>query len=281
METGIDPQELQRIIATALAEDIGAGDITSQLTIAADAQAEMALIICEPMVVCGTFIPEAVFRQLKQEVQIQIKAEEGRYVEKETPFITIGGNARALLAAERVILNFMQRMSGVATLTRRYIDAIRGAKAVILDTRKTMPGLRMLDKYAVRAGGGQNHRLRLDDMVLIKDNHIVPGGGIAEAVRKARAGTPLPVEVECDTLAQVQEALAAKPDRIMLDNMSVEDMRKAVALVKGAIPLEASGGVSLETVKAIADTGVDYISIGKLTHSAPAADIRADIISRF
>ncbi len=286
--------DLERIIATALAEDIGAGDITSELTVPEDAQAEMTFVAGQPMIACGTFIAEAVFRQLKQEVRVRVEAEEGKFVGKETVLVTASGNARTLLLAERVILNLMQRMSGVATLTQEYAEAVKGTKAIILDTRKTMPGLRLLDKYAVRTGGGKNHRMRLDDMVLIKDNHIAvgigdSGLGIRELIVQARKKlltripnpeSPIPIVIECDTLEQVKEAVAAKADRILLDNFLLEDMRAAVKLVGGKIPLEASGGVSLDTVRAIAETGVDYISIGRLTHSAPAADIRADIKAR-
>lgn len=182
-----------------------------------------------------------------------------------------------LLTGERTALNIMQRMSGVATLTRKYVDAIKGTKAVILDTRKTIPGLRVLDKYATRCGGAENHRMRLDDMVLIKDNHIAVCGSIANAVESARAGTKVPIVVECDTPTQVQEALAAKPHRILLDNMDNAMLREAVKLSAGKVLLEASGNVSLETVRGIAETGVDYISVGKITHSAPSVDIGADI----
>jgi len=187
------------------------------------------------------------------------------------------GNARALLTGERTALNIMQRMSGVATLTQTYVQAIAGTKAVLLDTRKTMPGMRILDKYAVRVGGGQNHRMRLDDMILIKDNHIALCGGLPAAVKAAQKGGELPVVVECDTLEQVKEALAAAPDRILLDNMDNHSLREAVALSAGSVKLEASGGVALESVREIALTGVDYISVGKITHSAPAVDIAADI----
>lgn len=274
--TDLDLSDLQRVIAQALAEDIGTGDITSQLTIPADAEASMQFIACEALVACGTFLPEAVYGQIGK-TAIEARVSEGEFLAPETTMIIVTGPARLLLLGERVTLNLMQRLAGVATLTRRYVEAVKGTKAVILDTRKTMPGLRQLDKYAVRVGGGQNHRMRLDDMVLIKDNHIAVCGSIMQAVQKARAGTTLPIEVECDTLAQVGEALRAEADRIMLDNMDLHNLRKAVEMVSGRIPLEASGGVSLESAQAIAETGVDYISVGELTHSAPAADIRADM----
>lgn len=289
MKKGFDIQELNRLIAVALKEDIGAGDITSDLTIHRGAQAEMRFIACAEMTACGTFIPEMVFRQLKKKIRVRVRAREGRSVKKNTVLAVAGGDARTLLAAERTVLNFMQRMSGVATLTRKYVDAVKGTKAVILDTRKTLPGFRMLDKYAVRMGGGQNHRMRLDDMVLVKDNHIgVRGQGsgvrnlVLEVRKKILSLTPdprhlIPVIVECDTLGQVEEALAAKPDRILLDNMPLKEMRAAVRLAGGKIPLEASGGISLKNARAVARTGVNYISVGRITHSAPAADIRADI----
>ena len=233
---------------------------------------------------CGMFIVTEVYKQLDTMIGVEILEEEGKLVAAGTPLAKITGHARPILAGERVALNLIQRMCGIATLTHVYVDAVKGTKAIILDTRKTMPGLRVLDKYAVRTGGGENHRMRLDDMVLIKDNHIAvgiqdSGFGIEALVKKAREKltSPIPIVVECDTLEQVAEAIEAKPNRILLDNMSLETLREAVILVAGRVPLEASGGVSLDKVRAIAETGVDYISVGKLTHSAPAADIGADI----
>lgn len=268
--------ELQKIIAGALAEDIGAGDITSELLIPADTQAEMVFIAREEMVACGMFVVDEVYRQLDCSIRVTSQLEEGSVAKKGQIFAIALGNARALLAGERVALNLIQRMCGVATLTQAYVEAVKGTKAIILDTRKTMPGLRVLDKYAVRMGGGQNHRMRLDDMVLIKDNHIVLCGDLKQAIAKVKQ-SKLKVVVECDTLKQVIEVLDATPDRILLDNMTLGDLRGAVEIVAGRIPLEASGGVSLATVKAMAETGVDYISVGKITHSASAADIGADI----
>ena len=266
------------IISRALAEDIGQGDVTSNLLIPRSQQAQMAFVAREPMVACGVFIPELVYAQLEPQVSVEVKTPEGSLVEQGTVLAVARGDARALLAGERVALNIMQRMCGIANVTRAYVEAVQGTKAVILDTRKTMMNLRALDKYAVTIGGGQNHRMRLDDMVLIKDNHIALCGGIADAVAKARAGCRLPVVVECDTLEQLQEAIAAKPDRVLLDNMNATQLREAVAMTAGRILLEASGGVSLASVRALAETGVDYISVGRLTHSAPAADIGADIV---
>ncbi len=271
-------QDFIGIIKQALMEDIGNGDITSQLLISENQQAEIAFIARHDMVVCGLFIPELVYTQLGGGISVSVAVKEGDIVGENTVLATAKGNARTLLAGERVALNIMQRMCGVATMTHVYVQAVRDTKAVILDTRKTMVNLRVMDKYAVTVGGGKNHRIRLDDMVLIKDNHIALCGGIKQAVIKARSGTKLPVIVECDTLAQVQEAIAVSPDRILLDNMDNKTLKQAVDMVAGKIPLEASGGVSLATVRAIAETGVDYISVGKITHSVPAADIGADIV---
>lgn len=272
-----DSNELNRIITTALAEDIGAGDVTSRILIPQDAVAELSFVAREPMTCCGSFIPRNVYQELDKKITVELRVLEGAALKPGDTIAIARGNARALLVGERVVLNLMQRMCGVANLTRQYVDKVKGTKAVILDTRKTMPGLRVLDKYAVKIGGGENHRMRLDDMVLIKDNHISLAGSITAAIKKARQETKLPLVVECDTLQQLSEALLAKPDRILLDNMSTAELSEAVALSKGMVMLEASGGVSLETVTAIAKTGVNYISVGKLTHSAVAADIGADI----
>ncbi len=271
-------QEIIDIIKRALAEDIGHGDVTSQLLIPENRQAEMAFVAREDMVVCGVFIPELVYNMLGASASASASASEGEFAGTNKVLAVAKGNARALLVGERVVLNIMQRMCGIATLTNQYVKAVAGTKAVILDTRKTMPNLRVFDKYSVTVGGGKNHRMRLDDMVMIKDNHIALCGGIKQAVEKVRASTKLPVIVECDNLTQVEEAIIVSPDRILLDNMDNETLKKAVALSAGKIPLEASGGVSLATVRGIAETGVDYISVGKLTNSAPAADIGADII---
>jgi nicotinate-nucleotide pyrophosphorylase (carboxylating) len=283
--------ELKRVVATALAEDIGTGDITSQLLIPESTQASMVLAAREGLVVCGTFVPAEVYKQLDGKIVTQPLAQEGKLVAGGTPLVKITGPARPILTGERTVLNLMQRMCGVATLTHVYADAVKDTKAIILDTRKTMPGMRHLDKYAVHTGGGRNHRMALDDMVLIKDNHIQVGGrdsglGIGELIKKVRKEltslipnrkSPIPIVVECDTLEQVAEAIEAKPDRILLDNMDIKKLCNAVALVAGRVPLEASGGVSLDKVRDIAEAGVNFISVGKLTHSAPSADIGADI----
>jgi len=273
----IDKQEFTDIIKRALAEDIGKGDITSNLLIPENQQAEMAFVAREEMVACGVFIPEMVYNIIGGGINVTVRTEEGRPAAKNSVLAVAKGNSRVLLAGERVTLNIMQRMCGIATLTSKYVAAVKGTKAVILDTRKTIVNIRAMDKYAVTIGGGKNHRMRLDDMVLIKDNHIALCGGIKQAMVKARAAN-LPIVIECDNLHQVEEALLELPDRIMLDNMDNITLRKAVSMVYGKIPLEASGGISLETVGAIAQTGVDYISVGKITHSATAVDIGADIV---
>lgn len=274
----LNPQEVQRIIDTALAEDIGRGDITAQLLIPDIATARMQFVNREPLVVCGVEIIRQVFHTLNTSVQCEAKVRDGAHVTSRQTLMEVAGPARTLLTGERTALNLLQRMSSVATLTAKYVERVQGTKAKILDTRKTMPGLRILDKYAVTMGGGRNHRMRLDDGILIKDNHIALCGGVAAAVKKARAGAKgLPVEVECDTLAQLEEAVKAGADIIMLDNMTPQQMEEAVKLVAGRAKLEASGGVSLETVRSIAETGMDYISVGRLTHSAPSVDIGLDI----
>ena len=211
------------------------------------------------------------------DVQIEMLAQDGGRVARGATLMRLSGNARAMLAAERPALNTLQHLSGIATLTRTYVDAIAGTGATLLDTRKTIPGLRSLEKYAARMGGAQNHRMRLDDGVLIKDNHVAVCGGVAEAVRRAKsANTGLQVQVEVDRIEQIEPALAAGADRLLLDNMDSATLRQAVAVVARRVPLEASGGVTLETIRFLAETGVDYISVGRITQSAPAADIGLD-----
>lgn len=271
--------EVDRIIEMALAEDIGQGDITSNLTIPADRETEFHIRARQKMVVCGGVLVCRVFKKLSQDMTLQVKIEEGAVAAAGDVIICGKGNARAVLAGERVVLNLLRQMCGVATQTRDFADAVKGTKARILDTRKTIPGLRILQKYAVTVGGGYNHRFRLDDGVLIKDNHISVCGSITRAVEQARDQKPalLRIEVECDTLEQVKEAIAAKADVIMLDNMDIATMQEAVKLADGAVPLEASGNVSLQTVAAIAQTGVDFISAGVLTNAPYAVDIGLDI----
>jgi nicotinate-nucleotide pyrophosphorylase (carboxylating) len=229
------------------------------------------------LVIAGLDIAAAFFRVLDANVRIEPLAKDGDRVEHGATLMRLNGNARAMLAGERPALNTLQHLSGVATLTRQYVDAIAGTGAVLLDTRKTIPGLRILEKFAARMGGAQNHRMRLDDGVLIKDNHVAVCGGVAEAVRRARAAnTGFQVQVEVDSIDQIEAALDAGADRLLLDNMDPAMLRHAVALVDGRVPLEASGGVTLETIRFLAETGVDFISLGRITQSAPAVDIGLD-----
>ncbi len=270
------------IIRRALSEDVGTGDVTTLATMSPDLMADALLVAREPLVVCGLPVAEAVFKEVSAKIEIERLAEDGQHAHRKQTLLRLRGPAGAMLTAERVALNFVQRLSGVATITSRFVELVAGTKARILDTRKTTPGLRQLEKYAVACGGGTNHRVGLYDRVLIKDNHLAalrlePPNAIAAAVRRAREKYPkLEVEVEADTLEQVEQALMAKADVILLDNMSNEDLRAAVWLVNGRARTEASGGVSLMTVRAIAETGVDFISVGALTHAARAMDVALD-----
>jgi nicotinate-nucleotide pyrophosphorylase (carboxylating) len=266
---------LDRIIENALAEDIHTGDITTLAVMRERREARARLIAKEPMVLAGIEAAARVFHLLDPRIIFTPLFSDGNALDTGDKIAEITGDAAALLQGERVALNILQRMSGVATLTARYVAAVKGTKARLVDTRKTTPGLRILDKYAVRVGGGVNHRTGLYDGVLIKENHITAAGGIGIAVSRARAYIPhtMKVEVETETLAEVAEALAAGADIIMLDNMETAAMREAVAMIAGRALVEASGGVNLETVREIAATGVDIISVGALTHSARAMDI--------
>jgi nicotinate-nucleotide pyrophosphorylase (carboxylating) len=267
------------IVRDALDEDAAASDISSIATIVSDRRARCSIVAREAGVICGIPLVREAFRQRDARASVRSTVRDGRQVNASTPVIFITGHARGLLSAERVALNFMQRLSGIASLTRKYVDAVRGTNAKILDTRKTTPGWRRLEKYAVRAGGGMNHRMDLSSAVLIKDNHLAAVDGDVElAVKRARAVAPAgtPVEVECDNMNQVRAALVAEADVIMLDNMSNVTMREAVELVSGRAVTEASGGVTLERVRSIAETGVDWISVGGLTHSARAMDLGLD-----
>jgi nicotinate-nucleotide pyrophosphorylase (carboxylating) len=266
---------IDRLIERALLEDIHTGDITTRAVVTQKRPACARLIAKEDMVVAGISIAGRVFARLDPEVIFNPCRADGESAAKGTLLATMSGDASVLLMGERVALNLLQRMCGIATLTSRFVAAVSETKARIVDTRKTTPGLREIEKYAVRIGGGINHRTGLYDGVLIKENHIVAAGGITEAIRRARAYIPhtLKIEIETETLAQVDEALAAGADIIMLDNMNLDEMRSAVATVAGRALLEASGGVSLEMVRAIAETGVDIISVGALTHSSRAMDI--------
>jgi nicotinate-nucleotide pyrophosphorylase (carboxylating) len=273
-----DGFDLDEFVTRVLGEDLGKdGDVTSAATIAADARFTAEMNARQSLVVAGIEIAAAFFRSLDAETTIEVLADDGNSAEPGTTLMRLAGNARAMLAAERSALNTLQHLSGIATLTRRYVDAIAGTGAVLLDTRKTIPGLRVLDKYAARMGGAQNYRMRLDDAILIKDNHVAVCGGVADAVRRAKsANTGLQVLVEVDLVDQIEPALAAGADRLLLDNMEPPMLRAGVALADRRVPLEASGGVTLETIRSIAETGVDFISVGRITQSAPAVDIGLD-----
>ncbi|PWU25404.1 MAG: nicotinate-nucleotide diphosphorylase (carboxylating) [Candidatus Rokuibacteriota bacterium] len=268
---------IERAVLAALAEDVGAGDVTTEATVEAEAVGSAEVVLREEGVVCGLGAAEIVFRALDPDVTFESFAEEGESLEASATVAVVSGSLRAILTGERTALNFLGRLSGVATLTRRYVDAVAGTGVAILDTRKTSPGQRALEKHAVVCGGGRNHRFGLDDGVLVKDNHLLAAGSIGTAVDRLRRATTLPVEVECDTLEQVAEALDAGVDAILLDNMTPDELLAAVALVGGRARLEASGGVTLETVRAIAETGVDEISIGALTHSARSLDVSLEL----
>jgi nicotinate-nucleotide pyrophosphorylase (carboxylating) len=267
------------LIRAALAEDVGRGDVTTRLTVPADARATGTLLAKQAGTLAGLPLVARVFDAVGGGVTVTATANDGDAFSAGTKLATVEGPAAAVLIGERLALNFVQRLSGVATLTSQYVDAVRGTKARIIDTRKTTPGLRVLEKYAVRMGGGTNHRAGLDDGILIKDNHLVAAGGVAAALAAARHGAPhgLKIEVECATLAQVDEAVAAGADAILLDNMPPDAMADAVRRIAGRAVVEASGGVNLASVRAIAETGVDLISVGALTHSAPAVDISLKI----
>ncbi|MFN3670867.1 MAG: carboxylating nicotinate-nucleotide diphosphorylase [Bosea sp. (in: a-proteobacteria)] len=268
----------ERLIDLWLAEDIGSCDLTVQVMIEPGETGAFRMNAREPMVVAGLEVAAAVFRRYEPALSVELAAADGDRVDKGATLLLVKGPARGILTAERTALNIVQRLSGIATETARYIDVIKGTSARLIDTRKTTPGLRMLEKHAVTCGGGLNHRLGLDGGVMIKDNHIAVCGGIAPAVERARRNLPVltKIEVECDSLEQVRQAVAAKADVIMLDNMPVPAMREAVAFIAGRAKVEASGGIRFETIRAIAETGVDYISTSKITQSAPAVDIGLD-----
>ncbi len=280
METNLSLHpDILTAIHRALDEDIGPGDATSESIIPPEAQMTGRIIAKQDGIIAGLDVAQAVYATFDPRVDFRARAGEGDRVVNRQTVAGVSGPARSLLTAERAALNFLGRVSGIATLTRRFVDAVAGTKAVILDTRKTAPGLRMLDKLAVLRGGGQNHRIGLYDMILIKDNHIDFAGSLEEAVRRARrVHSGLQVEVEARTLAHVETALALGVERILLDNMTLEMMREAVRMTAGRAKLEASGNVTLETVRAIAETGVDYISSGALTHSAKVFDVSFDYV---
>ncbi len=274
--------DLAAFVAATLAEDLGEGllgggrDVTSESVIPAGARFSGVMDSRDPIVVAGLPIAAAFFRALDPAMRIEIVAEEGAQVPAGTDLMRLEGNARAMLTAERSALNTVQHLSGIATMTRDYVRAMRGAECILLDTRKTIPGLRHLEKYAARMGGAQNHRMGLWDAAMIKDNHVLVAGGVAEAVARARAAGIAEIICEVDRIDQIEPALAAGATRLLLDNMSVAQLGEAVGLVAGRVNCEASGGVRLDTIGAIAASGVDYVSVGRLTQSAPAADIGLD-----
>ncbi len=278
----LSKEEIRRAVQPALAEDLGSGDVTTLATVPVIATATAMMVAREPLVVAGLALGQAAFTELSPTVKAERLIEEGARVEAGARLIRVSGPARALLSAERVALNFVQRLCGIATLTAQYVELVKGTRAQILDTRKTTPGWRRLEKYAVTCGGGHNHRFGLFDLVLVKDNHLMvlrneSPNAIAAAVRRAREKYPqLKIEVEAGDLEQVEQAAAAGADIILLDNMAPEELAASVKLARGRAKLEASGGVNLSTVRAIAETGVDFISVGALTHSARAMDIALD-----
>ena len=279
MAPSLGPGLIARAVSDALAEDLGlAGDITTNATVPASAQGAAVFAARKPGVISGLAVAQATFRAVDERVGFEALVADGDAVVPGAVIAKVHGPARALLTGERVALNFMGRMSGIATLTRLYVDAVAGTKATIVDTRKTTPGLRAFEKYAVRCGGGMNHRVGLFDAILIKDNHIVAAGGLTAAIEAARtyAGHLVKIEVEVDTLAQLDEVLKHRVDVVLLDNMTPAQLRDAVKRVSGQMLTEASGGVNLDSVRGIAEAGVDLISIGALTHSAPVLDLGLD-----
>lgn len=273
--------DLERIIKTALAEDIGSGDITTMATVDGETEGEADIIAKENLVVAGILIAEAVFKTVDTKIDFKALVTDGDSIRKGKTIAAVSGRVSAILTGERVALNFLQRLSGIATLTSQFVNNVKGFKVKILDTRKTTPGLRVLEKYAVRMGGGFNHRFGLCNGVLIKDNHIAAVGSIAEAVCRAREKAPknMLIEVEVKNLNEVKEAIIAGADVIMLDNMKPSVMKKAVEIIGRTALVEASGGINLKNIREIAKTGVDFISVGALTHSARAVDISLEVVS--
>ena len=269
--------DLDAFVRATLAEDLGAGgDITSMATIPADARFGGVMDSRDAIIVAGLPIAERFFRALEPAMEIEILIEEGAKVASGSDLLRLSGNARAMLTAERSALNTVQHLSGIATMTRQYVDALAGTGATLLDTRKTIPGLRVLEKYATRMGGATNHRMGLWDAAMIKDNHVAVAGSVEEAVRRAVDAGIASIIVEVDRVAQIEPALKAGATHLLLDNMDLDDLRASVAIVGGTVPTEASGGVRLDTIRAIGETGVTYVSVGRLTQSAPAADIGLD-----
>jgi nicotinate-nucleotide pyrophosphorylase (carboxylating) len=270
--------DVAAFVAATLAEDVGSGDITAAAVIPADARFTGVMDARDPIVVAGLALAEAFFRALDPGVMVERLVADGDAVPANTDLLRLEGSARALLTAERSALNTVQHLSGIATMTRTYVDAIAGTGAILLDTRKTIPGLRRLEKYATRTGGAQNHRMGLWDAAMIKDNHVAVAGGVAAAVSRAVAAGIARIIVEVDRLDQIAPALGAGATHLLLDNMAPATLREAVALVGGRVPTEASGGVRLDTIRAIAESGVTYVSVGRLTQSAPASDIGLDFL---
>jgi len=270
--------EIDDFINRSLTEDIGRGDLTTLVTIPAGTRLKASMVARQDVVVCGIEIAALTFRRVHQEIKVEVKARDGDKVAKGAVLAVVEGDARPVLAAERTALNILQHLSGIATEVRKYAEAVDGTGCTLIDTRKTIPTLRNLAKYASYIGGARNHRIRLDDGVLIKDNHIAAAGSLTETVKRAQRATPAltVIEVECDTLEQVKEAAESGVDMILLDNMGVEDLKKAVAIVNKRCRIECSGGVTLETVRDKASTGVDFISSGRMTQSAAAVDIGLD-----
>jgi nicotinate-nucleotide pyrophosphorylase (carboxylating) len=273
------PEALEQLAREALAEDVGSGDVTSEGVVGEAATARAAILVKRPGVVCGLDAAAAVFRAVDPDVSFEALAADGDRIDDVPADVAhIEGPARALLTGERTALNLLGRLSGIATLTRRYVDAVGGTGAEILDTRKTTPGLRGLEKHAVRCGGGRNHRFGLDDGILIKDNHIRLAGGLAEAVRRMKAANQeMPIEIEAQSLDQVDEAIQSGADIILLDNLTIDQVKDALARIAGRAKVEISGGVTLERIPELARTGADYVSVGALTHSAPAADLSFEL----
>lgn len=278
MKFALKDFHLRSFVAATLSEDLGptGRDITSESVIPSDVHFAGVMDSRDPIVVAGLPIAATFFKYLDSNMKIDILAAEGQYVAAGTDLMWLKGRARAMLTAERSALNTVQHLSGIATMTRKYVDAIAGTGCTLLDTRKTIPGLRILEKYATRMGGATNHRMGLWDAAMIKDNHVAVAGSVEEAVRRAKDAGVARIILEVDRIAQIEPGLAAGANHLLLDNMDVEELRAAVALVAGRVPTEASGGVTLETIRAKAETGVTYISVGRLTQSAPAADIGLD-----
>tara|TARA_B100001996_G_scaffold301354_1_gene241884 strand:+ start:458 stop:1300 length:843 start_codon:yes stop_codon:yes gene_type:complete len=272
----LSKNDIISIASNALEEDFGNGDITSSAIIPIETQVKLNMSPRQDIVLAGLPIAIEIFRRLSESIIFSVEAKDGSYLKSGDVIVRLQGPARAILSGERTALNIVQTLSGIATLTRTYVECIKNTNAVLLDTRKTIPGLRNASKYASRIGGATNHRMRLDDGVLIKDNHIIALGSVSNAIQLAKKADLKNIEVECDTLEQVKESLNSGADSLLLDNMSTEELVKAVEWVDKRIPLEASGGVNLSTIRAIAETGVDYISVGAITQSAPAVDIGLD-----